>query len=279
MFLSIVSVAFAVTQLEASNALDQAKTARQEALATGLGTQFINDTLILAQYDFDNQNYARSAERSKTIIDRKDAMFRLSDALKALELRVNRTRDSGLEVTSAFQLYLKATGAFQNETLDETETLIEKANAELDKIKSEAIIAQTLLESSKRNIIAFVQDNWQALSITGTILLVAVMLAYGQIRVELAKRKLAEIEIEKRVLSELSKNAQKQNYQDKTISESAYNTMMENYKDRNIKINEETPALKLMVAQGPTSVFRIFIPKLGKQQAQNQQQTDKTAKK
>jgi gas vesicle protein len=227
----------------------------KEMKTAGFGTVQATDILILMNYSYQNRDYASVLRRAGEISEIKEKAFLVSDSIKALQSKIKRYNDT-YNITEALPIYEDVLTAFAEERYSDTEDLIAKTYTKLDEIKSASIISQTLLEAGKKNIIYFIKENWPYLLIAGIIIILFIILFYGEIEVMVAKNVLKSLETEKNVLRDLMKKAQIECYQKRTIPQKIYETKMEKYKERMVKIDEELPHLKLAIHRGPIGIFR-----------------------
>lgn len=246
-------------KLTAYNAIMDCEDILVEMEAKNFSMKFFDDNLVLAKYSFLSEDYKSAIEKTELIKQRKEKSLLMNDDLIALKERIDYYKTIDLNVTAVETNYKVAKEYFNKGDFTSTETIVANANAELDKIKSEAVISQSITEAKKKNIISFVQRNWIALLIGFIIALIIGIFIYAEVEYFINKKKLKMLHIEERVIDDLMKKAQYDHYQNNTIAKDTYQIMMNKYRERKVKINEEIPTITTKLKKGPLGA--LFVPK------------------
>ena len=192
----------------------------------------------LAGLDYKGFNYANVVKHVYDIEKRKNRTYYLLDSIRALEIKISEY-SSKIQIKDIAGILDKAKLAFEEERFDDSESLI----AEADSILGERISDQTTLKALVYSGKSMVSKFWKTLILILVMIAVLVFISWKKIQYYKLRHKLKRYKIEKRILTELMKETQRQRYQEGKIPQYLYEIKIKRYKERLAKIKAELPVL------------------------------------
>jgi len=276
LFLSVLiipSYAQDTTREEALAAIQQAELDMQEMVENGFSVGNVNDTLSLARQALERADFAELirtgtqvylAEQAKKALEgldyegftydeilkhtqeisaRKEEAYRLSDSIRATELKIGDYKAQGIDTFEAEAILQEAKTAFEKERYDEVDSLLFNANANLEEKKAEVTTINVLVRSGK----SYIEKKWREITIAALIMIVLAFVTWKQIRLKRIRKKLGKLKAEKQALLNLMKKVQTERFKEGKISEFIYKIRMETYNKRLNEVKEEIPVLEAML--------------------------------
>lgn len=233
-----------VTRAQAEGSVANAEKDMAEMVSSGLGTAFVNDTILEAKTALNKSDYASAFKNAELVSQRKSQAYNISDSLRALEFGMDELESAGLNSTGARELFNQSVAAFANERYGEAERLVSQAYAELADVRAEATLVNIMINSARENIVFFVKENASNILVSVAVLLMAGYACFGKLNVVRIRNKIRDLEIEKTVLKDLMKRAQSDHFEKRTMTRETYEIRMKKYKERMVEIKETMPVLK-----------------------------------
>lgn len=271
MFISTVAYA-QTTREDAVKAIGQAKEDISEMMGAGFSVNYVNDTLASAKQALERDDFAEAIRQNATgdlaqqakkaleglnyegftydnvlkytqeISSRKQQAYELSDSIRALEIKIEEYNQS--INTSDVENTLKDIKIdFEKERYSEVETLLSKANSDLENKKSELTTVNIIVRSSKN----FVENNRFGILILLAVIGISGWLGWRKYRIKRIHDNLKKLRIEKESLLKLMKKSQAERFEKGKLSESIYKIRMEKYSERLNEIKETIPVLEAIL--------------------------------
>ncbi|MFQ6136703.1 MAG: hypothetical protein ACE5PM_05945 [Candidatus Hydrothermarchaeales archaeon] len=262
-FLLAISITFVVgaqekqlevTEEDALAAISQAELDIREMSERGFGVVYVNDRLIEARNALlvgGKTNYALVLVKAEEISKRKDRAYGIRDSLRALKLRIEELSGRGLDTAKAGEIYIAASDAFRKENYDEAEELVFQANKNLSDVEAEYTVFRARYNAARDNTISYLKEHWRGISMALALLLVIGLISYDKFESMKTRRRLDDMEIEKKVLVEQMKKAQIDYFNKGLMSRESYDIKMRKYREMMVKIEEGIPVLRTRLEKRP----------------------------
>ena len=166
-----------------------------------------------------------------------------SDELKALDTRLAGVA-SDVNITAAKADADAAHKEFNDGRFEEAKPLINSAYDKATQAEAEATRSKALLESTRRTLEAFLQDNWQIIAAAIAAAAVIFFLFQKQIRRFTINAKISALTAERGVLEGMIKGLQKDYFEYGKINELSFHIKTKKYGDLIRNINRQLPLLK-----------------------------------
>jgi uncharacterized membrane protein len=269
-----------VTEEQAMSALLQAEEDIQEMADAGFSTTLANDAFTEAKKAFTGENYSKMladtekindtkrreevkrlllaaqevaagavtdynlvVEKADEIREIKERAFEINDLLKALEMRIDDLKDT-VDVSDVEEIKRNAEKEFNEESYDKAEEIANEGFNLLDTKAAEATQLKLMYKGGKEAVINFVKENWLGILIGVISAVIIILILHKMILVILLKAKLKDLMLEKDVLNDLIKIAQKERFQKGTITKKEYDIKVIRFKQRLVEVNKETPIVE-----------------------------------
>lgn len=216
-------------------------------------------------------DYKLVLEGTKAINERKTKTYEIRDLIRASELGIKEfereaqekletqrksfvgmafglgTKDSeeeGLNATPLYEILSNAETEYKEERFEEAINLLTEIEPKIDEIKSENTLVKTIYRAGKETTINFIKEHYIAIIITLVIIIIIFLLSYNRIMVIILNRRIKDMDVEKDVLTELMKKAQKDRYSKGLIPKQTYEIKMAKYKERMQEIKQQMPVVQ-----------------------------------
>lgn len=211
-------------------------TKRNYALSLLFGAKQVLNSSNLTQEKVGN-NYTKVFEYAIDIQKRQQETYNLADAIKVLEFVVVPLNRSVINFSEVDAQFLDIRKKFKNEQFEGLLDLINSTYKKIDQTIVESTRARAIYKASKRTLIDFVGNNYKALIISASILLVAGLILFNELRIISLSKKVISKETEKKILFSLIKKAQVEYFTDGKISKRMYDSKIKQYREKIAKIN------------------------------------------
>lgn len=242
---------------EGRNALDSIKTAEldiEEVLEAGYRIQKMNDTLNTAKQLYDAQvalekqggqsDYGTIQEMTTDISDTKEKAFDTGDEIAALKSYISDLKNTGLSFTYAEQLSDQASAEFMNERYEEASKLVEQSYDSIYKVQSESTTANAVYKAATETMTDFFKKAWHILLAAGVVIAITLFFMQNRIVVYKLKGKIKHLELERKILEDLTKKTQYEYFEKKTLPEETYSIRIKKFGELIRDINRQIPVLK-----------------------------------
>ena len=272
-----------ITQEQALSAILQAEADMVEIKEAGFGISWFNDTLIETKKYFEGEdytalledierindtekrenakslllaaqekigvdvNYKKVLEITKTISERKQRTYEISDLIRASEIRILEFKEQNVDTFEAEEMLSTAINEFENERFESIEEILNNVDAKLIDLSAETTIVRTIYRAGKENIVDFVKEHLMALlSLLGSLLVIAILL-YNRIRIAILRRNIKDMKVEKDILDELMKKAQSDDFTKGDITKQTFEIKMSKFKERLVEIKQKLPVTETLL--------------------------------
>lgn len=247
--LVLLPIAYAQTADEAFTAITKAETDAQEMKELGLGTSYVIDALKAAKSAMEEKDYALAVKKAADVSERKEKALSIKDSIRALELRIEEVSAMELSVTGAEEELAKAKRAFEMENYGEAEDAVFKGNGALHETEAEYTLLNARYRAARDNMGSYIRDNWIVILFAAAVAIALAFIAYKKYEAVAAKRKARDMELEKRVLEDMTKKAQQEYFNEGTISKSSYEARVKKCRGRIREIDGFLLAIKKLTME------------------------------
>ncbi|MCX6772223.1 MAG: hypothetical protein NTV88_00425 [Candidatus Micrarchaeota archaeon] len=167
----------------------------------------------------------------------------VSDELKALDTRLAGVAPE-INITAANADAAAAHKEFTDGRFAEAKPLINSAYDKAVQAEAEATRSKALLESTRRTLEVFLQDNWQTIAAVVAAAAIIFFIFQKQIRRFTINAKISALTAERGVLEGMIKGLQKDYFEDGKINELSFHIKTKKYGDLIRNINRQLPLLK-----------------------------------
>ncbi len=237
----------------AKQALEGANASMAKLKKAGLPSLRAQDSYMLGQQWFEGQaaiesaggrpDYGFAAQQAAAVNSIVQGMFSANDELYALATRFNST-EQGVNLTIARQLQSQAGAELADGRSEEAVALVGKANDAISAAESDFSRSNTLLESARKNIEGFLQDNWQNILITSAAAIIVLAVFQRQIRRLIITARMKALASEKAVLEGMIKGVQRDYFEKGSMNELSYRIKTKKFSELIRNINRQVPLLK-----------------------------------
>ena len=219
----------------------------EEMNNAGFSTYYVTDILLDMKDEASDTkiDYEKILANAALISKAREDAFYVYDLLTLKEIEIIEFEQiSGINASSAWQLYNNAQTEFENERYENAKEALNAITPKLDQIQVDATRLTTQLLAQKNRFMEWVKNN--VISIVLTIFVIAglALFFYKKMEISLIQRKITHLQIEQEVLADLMKRAQKEYYNDGKITKSMYTMKTELYKNRTEEIKTTLPILQ-----------------------------------
>jgi len=248
LFLLTPVLAQEVTRDQALAAIGEAELIIQEMEEAGFMVNYVNDRLSLANQaleradfaelirtgshgylaeqakkaleglDYQGFTYEAVLEHTQEISSRKEEAYRLSDSIRATELKIEDYKEQRIETSETEEILQDAKTEFEKERYEETDTSLSQANANLEEKKAEVTTVNILISSSK----SYVQKRWREITVAAVIIALLSWFAWEHFKIKRVDKKLEKLNAEKDALTKLMKKVQTERFKKGELSEHLY---------------------------------------------------------
>jgi len=216
-------------------------------------------------------DYKKVLEKTKAINERKIKAYEITDYIRASELRIDEIKEAEqqietpkkntvgrafglgmsysetIDTTPIDEILSNAETEFKEERYDNAVELLAQIEPKIDEIKSENTLVKTIYRAGKDNIISFIKENYPILLMFLGLLLVTFILTYNRIMMAVLRRKIKDMKIEKDVVMELMKKAQRDYFAKGDITKQTFEIKMAHYKDKMAEIKQKLPVAETLL--------------------------------
>jgi len=190
-------------------------------------------------------DYQRVLENTKAISERKDKAYEIIDLIRASELRIEDIeKTSGINLTPARVLLSKAEIEFNEERYEDAIKVLAQIDPTITKVELENTLIKAIYRASKETTANYIKEHYVGILVTLFIIGFGSFFVYKRVSAQLLERKIKDMDVEKGVLLELIKNAQRDYYQKGSITKKTYQTKVAKHKERMLHIKEQIPVLQ-----------------------------------
>jgi len=166
-----------------------------------------------------------------------------SDELSALQSRISNV-EPDVDISVVLELQKEAQQEFRDGRFTGSKSLIDQAYYKIAAAETENARSKTLLESTRRNITVFLQENWQKILVGFFSIAVILVIFQRQIRHFMINARMRSLVAEKSVLERMLQNLQKDYFEHGKVNELSYHIKTKKFGDLIRNINRQLPLLK-----------------------------------
>jgi hypothetical protein len=207
-----------------------------------LGEQWLIGQAAL-ELSGEKADYRFIGEKSDEVAAIEKSAFSVSDELAALDVRFSKIAPD-VNTSEASQLQEQAEKEFSDGRFEEAARLINSAYDKIAQAEAEATRSRALLESTRRTLQVFLEENWQNILALLVALGIFFFLFQKQIRRFLINAKIAALTAERGVLENMIKSLQKEYFESGKVNELTYHIKTKKFGDLIRNINRQLPLLR-----------------------------------
>lgn len=182
-------------------------------------------------------------EKAGEIASIEKGAFSTSDELNALSYRINRT-GTDVNTSEALELQAQARREFADGRFEEAQLLVDSAYEKITQAEAEATRSRALLESTRRTLEVFLEENWQKIALMIAALAILFFLFQKRIRRFMVNAKIRALTAERGVLESMVKALQTDYFDSGKVNELSYHIKTKKFGDLIRNINRQLPLLK-----------------------------------
>jgi len=239
----VTLIIYEVSKEDAAKNLNESTKIVDEMKGLGLNTNKINLLLSQAQVAYDNKNYEQSSALYEIIKTKKEQALATLSLLEEVRVQVQDAAFRGLKTTKTDRLILLANAALAREDFV---TSLKRAE--------DAKLTYALETVGKFDILFFVENNWEMLSVALGSFLVIAYLWELSLKFSYIKSKLKSLSKEEKILLGLIQEIQKECFEDNKLNMGDYSQTLAQYENRINKVIQETIELETRKAH----ILRVF---------------------
>ena len=184
-------------------------------------------------------------------------IYRINNSIDKVAGKMEFYAARGVNVSESKQLYDEGVLSFAEERYDEAESLLTKADSNLELNLAKLAITGVLAKES----IGFLKKNQNSIIITVILVIILGPISYRKIRYNVISNKIGQNKLEHNILIELTKKAQSERFQTGTIDDPTYHIKLDKYMERISKLKSILPVLENMLKkyESPTPLEKIYF--------------------
>jgi hypothetical protein len=247
----IIPLAIAQTQDQAQQCMEESKLTIAQMNKSGFGTLRVSDTYkemveiytaqIVIQESGVDPNYYLITSRCEDIDNVYNQAVIVYDEISAVQLRLDELSDIGMENDTLDAQYNEILIEFQNERYETVEELIENLYEDMSEAQANITKVKALYETSRASVTRFLTNNWKELIIFFIVAFILGLISQNQLRIYLLKRNRQHLLVERDILKDLIKKAQKKYFEHKELSEGEYSIKVNKFKELIRDVNRKIP--------------------------------------
>lgn len=248
------SVNNATFERTAKLCLNESDKIKSEMFLENFSILRINDTLKQAQSLYDSQVVLKEKRRSfdfgivipycEEIKKIKQDAFMVRDEYGALLQFYNDQKSPGMNTSTIDALMSEIVLTMSEERYEDVPPMIEKANSEIVKVKSEYTALNIFVNYTTQSVGKFLLNNWKILTFIFSVLLILFFIYRIKIWKWLVEKKIENLKIRKNTIKELIMKTQKAYFQEGKIPESEYNIKTKKFAELIRDIDRQVPLLQ-----------------------------------
>jgi len=247
----IIPLAIAQTQDQAQQCMEESELTIAQMNKSGFGTLRVSDTykemveiytaqLVIQESGVD-PNYHLITSRCEDIDNVYHQAVIVHDEISAVQLRLDELSDMGMENDTLDAQYNEILIEFQNERYETVEELIENLYEDMSEAQANITKVKALYETGRASFTRFLTNNWKELIIFFIIAFILGLISQNQLRIYLLKRNRQYLIVERDILKDLIKKAQKKYFEHKELSEGEYSIKVNKFKELIRDVNRKIP--------------------------------------
>lgn len=238
--------------------LNEAERAINEMQERDIPTIRVNETFQEALQIYEGQELLESSGRRANfeivielcnkILEIKEASFLAKDELNVF-IETYKEYEKNLDLSEMDEEYQKIISSFEEERFEETPALISKGYEKISELQSSQTTVKLFYKSTSQSIERFFTNYWLHLLISIVSLIVLFIFFKRSITLFIIRKKIRNLEFQKKNLNYLIKKSQKQYFANRSMSGLEYNIKIQKFEDMIRDINREIPLLKEEIAK------------------------------
>lgn len=237
-------------------AIENAKLDMLEMLEAGFNIARVNDTISECTQLFDAQlaleekkgsaKYSDIMEKIGAVAEIKKSAFLAYDEMKALNDSLNSKiiKSADANFTKSILLFAQAQKEFYDERYEVCLQDVEQTYSAMTEAEAEASRLNTFYKAATYGIANFFKQNWKIISGAAAFVLIVLLIMRKRIMVARLKRKLKKLELEKQVILDLIKKAQKDYFESGKLSEANYRIKTKKFSELIRDIDRQVPLIR-----------------------------------
>ncbi|MDD5133009.1 MAG: hypothetical protein PHD81_03245 [Candidatus Nanoarchaeia archaeon] len=223
--------------------LNNAQTEINTMKEAGFGTYFVNDKLLEAKTAYTYGNYEEVFKNTQLITYTKNQAFKILDTISILKDKENEYAKSRINTSLVLEYLAQTESSLKEERYNEADAFAKETELKLERAKSENTRTRELIKLGKNFFLRY----WWQIIIFLILLIIASTPIYKYLRVKFAKRKLENLKLELKTLTNLIKELQERAFQKRNIPMSTFKLRSESYKDKIAEIKRKIPVEEAII--------------------------------
>lgn len=188
-------------------------------------------------------DYRFIAEKASEIRQIERDTFKVGDDLRALSDRLEKALPDA-DLTEARAHYAEARKEFMANRFEEAQLQADQSYESAAKAEADATRSKTLLESARKNIEVFLQENWQKIAVAAAAIAAFLFIFQKHIRRFIVNSRINSLVAERGVLESMMKKLQKDYYEDGRVNEMSFHIKTKKFAEMVRNINRQIPTLR-----------------------------------
>ena len=241
---------------ETASAIAAAKLDMQEMIDAGFNVIRVNDTISECEQLYDAQlaleektkdaEYGNILEKIKAVAEIKKTAFLAYDELETINesLSGKMKKSPDANFTESKSLLAQAQKEFYDERYEMCIEIVNSIYNKMAEAEAEASRMNTFYRAATYGIANFFKKNWEILSIIAAAAAVILLIMRKRMMVARLKKKLKKLELEKQVILDLIKKAQKDYFESGKLSEANYRIKTKKFSELVRDIDRQVPLVR-----------------------------------
>jgi len=239
----VTLVIYEVPREEAVFALNESSAILDELKSLGLNLDKTSLLFSQAQEFYNNKNYEQSVILYEEIKDRREKAVTTLILIEEVKLQIKDAESRGLKTTKTDRFILLAQAALDREDFA---TALKRAD--------DAKITYALETVGKFNVLFFIENNWEMLSVGLLSFLIIVYIWELSLKYNFIKNRIKSLAKEEKILLGLVKEIQKECFENNKLSMGEYTQTLAQYEGRINKVVQEIIEMETRKAH----LLRVF---------------------
>jgi len=231
-------MSFALAQQEekrekevAYEAILAAKDHMSKMQAVGFSVKKANDTILEATALYEAQvaleektgsaDYSKVIETANSVAEIRKEAFEVNDELNALNSRIEELSKSQ-DMSEAIAIFNEAKKEFEDERYEQAKEAIDRCYQKINELQATSTKIKAIYKASTKTLAGFFERNYKVIAVIVFIALIIYFIFRDKIALNLVKKGIERLQLEKETLAEMIKQTQFDYFQKGSMSESMY---------------------------------------------------------
>ncbi|MFW5847257.1 MAG: hypothetical protein ACOCUU_03820 [Nanoarchaeota archaeon] len=250
---SNLTLAYSNESIQTKETILEAESAMKTMINKSIPVNRVNESLQESKhlyelnFNFEKNNrkydYDLALEKAENVIFLKDLALQAQDDLNIF-LNIYNESSQDTNLSDMDKTYNEIVNSFKEERFEETIKLIDKGYTHLSEVQARQTTFNAFYENTSKNLKDFLLNNWLKILI-GFVVFVLGSFVFGSALSKLKIRaKLKALEIKKKTIKNMLKQAQYRYFQKRDISENEYRIKIQRFSEMTRDVERQIPLLK-----------------------------------